>query len=216
MKLTIPSFWRETRELDDILDVGEWTVTTTGAALGLAIALGVANPAALGIAVASLAFGSPVRKAIEVAAKRINKKLTLEEVVAIAVPLAYVKSFNYWIERNSILKAKIQQKRDYSNEVNNSISNFTLDRELAINAVRILHKSELGQTINEVLSSQLKEYEMESVEAHIIVTWIAWKARVYLKEAIEEIKSCQYVQIDDVNLLNVYKISGEHDQGNRT
>ncbi|NJL52160.1 MAG: hypothetical protein HC930_07950 [Hydrococcus sp. SU_1_0] len=156
MALKIPSFWQETPELNNILEIGEWTATTTSAGLGLAITLGVAANPALGIAAAGLAFASPLKKVIEVAASRKDKKLTLEEVVVIAAPLAYLKSFNYWIESNSILREKINQKPDHVNKEAN-IRNFTLDHNLAVNALGSFYTSELGQHFNQILSSYLKK-----------------------------------------------------------
>jgi hypothetical protein len=213
MNLKISSFWKTTPEPNNILDAAEWTANTAGAGLGLAVALGIANPA-LGIAAASLAFASPFKKVIEVASKREDNKLTLEEVVIIAAPLAYVKSFNYWIERNSILGAKIKQKPNYTNKVSPNITNFTLEHDLATNALRSFHKSELGNTFNQVLSSQLHEYKLNDTEVKITVAWVAWKAGCYFKEVIEEIKVCQELQIDDAHRIDIYVRSGENDENN--
>lgn len=218
MKLKIPSFWQETPELNNVLDAGELTANTTAAGFGLAVALGLANPATLGVAAACLAFASPLKKVIEVAASRKDKRLTLEEIVAITAPLAYVKSFNYWIERNSILKEKINQGNDYPNEVNTevntSIAVFTLDQHLAINALRNFHESELSKTFNQILSSQLQQYKLSKTEVDITVTWIAWKAGFYLKKVIEDIIVEQEVQIKDIQHLEIYLRSAENNENN--
>jgi hypothetical protein len=207
------SIWQETPELNDILEVGEWSATTSSAALGLAIALGVANPT-LGVAAAGLAFASPLKQLIEVVASRKDKKLTLEEVVTLAAPLAYIKSLDYWIKQNKILANKISQEQNYrNNEIHTSIQQFTLTRDLAINVLRSFNTSELGQAFNQILLSQLQEkYKLNSVEAEITVTWVAWEAKKYLKKVIEEIKTSQNVQVNDINSIDIYTRANEGDE----
>ena len=199
MTLNIRKFWQNNRpELDNVLDAGEFTANTTAAGLGLAIALGVANPV-VGVTAASLAFVGSARKVIEFVAKKWNKKLTLEEVVAIIAPLAYVKSFNSWIDRNSILADKIKQEQDQEIRVDSRIEKLTLNRELAANALRNFHRSELAQTFNQILSSQLIEQGLSQTEAEIIVAWVAWETGSYLNAAVEEYCSSEELAIIGVS-----------------
>ncbi|MEM9272809.1 MAG: pentapeptide repeat-containing protein [Cyanobacteria bacterium P01_F01_bin.143] len=178
---------------------GEFITNSTNAALGLAIALGVANPG-LGAAALVLSFTGTARRAIDYVVNRSNKKLTLEEVVAIAAPLAYLKSFDDWTQENRVLKEKLSQEQNIDNQVDPSLENLTLNRELATNALRNFHTSELAQRYNKILSSQLVEQEFSKTEADIIVTWVAWKAGHYLKEAVEEYSNLSYSGI-----ISIYK-----------
>ena len=63
-----------------LLEAGEFTAVTTSASLSLAIALGVVNPAAAGVTVASLAFVGPGRKAIEFFTKSGIKNSVLKKL----------------------------------------------------------------------------------------------------------------------------------------
>ncbi len=206
MKINIRDIWQQNRpELDQVLEAGEVTANTTAATLGLAIALGVANPV-VGVAAAGLAFAGPGRKVIEAVAKKWNKTLTLEEVVAIAAPVAYLKSFDSWIKGNSILKEKISQDLDRETHVDSRIDNLNLDQELATNALRNFHKSELAQTYNQILSSQLIEQGLSETEIDIVVAWVAWETGRYLKEAVEEYSSSK-----ELAIIGIYKNASQED-----
>ncbi len=75
MTLNILSIWQKNRpELDQALEAGEVAANTTAATLGLAAALGVANPV-VGVAAAGLAFASPVKKGIEAIAKKSKQSI---------------------------------------------------------------------------------------------------------------------------------------------
>ncbi|MDJ0593614.1 MAG: pentapeptide repeat-containing protein [Pleurocapsa sp. MO_226.B13] len=206
------NFWQQNRpELDNVLEAGEFTANTTAAGLGLAIALGVANPA-VGVAAAGLAFAGSARKVIEFVAKKGDKTLTLEEVVAIAAPLAYVKSFKSWIERNSILAEKISPEQNQETQVDSRIENLTLDRELATNALRNFHRSELAQTFNQILSSRLDNKGLSQTEVEIIVSWVAWETGRYLKEEVEETSDSQnLLDFNIFNILNIYSNASQQD-----
>ncbi len=103
MARKILDIWQEYRpELDRVLNVTEWGANTTAASLGLGMALGLVSPA-LGVPIAGLALASPIKQAIAFIAEKKDKKHTLEAIVAISTPLAYLKSFDIWVQRNSIL-----------------------------------------------------------------------------------------------------------------
>ena len=208
MNFNIRDIWKENRsELDNILEAGEFTANTTAAGLGLAIALGVANPA-VGVTAASLAFAGSARKVIEFVATKRNKTLTLEEAVAYAAPLAYLNSFDSWIQRNSILAEKISQEQNQENQVDSRIENLTLDQKLATNALRNFHRSELAQTFNQILSSQLIEQGLIQTEAEIIVAWVAWKTGHYLKEVIEATRT---INSKESAVIDIYKNTSQED-----
>ena len=112
MPIKIFEFWKKNRPaLDDALNFGEGFADTTAATIGLAIALGVANPA-LGAAALVLPFTGTARRGIDFVVNRRSQKLTLEEVVAIADPLAYLESFDNLIQSNEFLKNRISQRRN--------------------------------------------------------------------------------------------------------
>ena len=206
MAINLGNFWQQNRpELDNVLEVSEFTANTTAAGLGLAIALGVANPV-VGLTAAGLGFAGSARKIIEFVAQKWNKRLSIEEIVAIAAPLAYVKSFNTWIERNSILAGKINPEQNQATKVDSRIENLTLDRELATNALRNFHTSELAQTFNLILSSQLSEQGFRETEVEIIVAWVAWSTGRYLRKAIVE-----SVKSENSEIINIYQASNLQD-----
>ena len=208
MTLNIRKFWQQNRpELDNVLEAGEFTANTTAAGLGLAIALGVVNPV-VGLTAAGLAFTGSIRKVIELAVKRWNKKLTLEEVVALAAPLAYLESFESCLQCNSILKKKISKEQNQENQVDKKIEieNLILDRELAANALRNFHSSELAQTFNQILSSQLIKQRLSQLDAKVIVSWVAWEAGRYLKEAVDE-----YSNSSESVIIGIYKNANQEE-----
>ncbi|MEO0834668.1 MAG: hypothetical protein AAFY16_01505 [Cyanobacteria bacterium J06642_3] len=204
MEIKLLDFWQRNRpELDNVLEAGEFTANTTAAGLGLAIALGVVGTTALpvaGVAAAGLGFAGSIRKVIEFAAKRENKRLDIEQIVALAAPLAYVQSFNSWIERNSILAEKINHTQNQELQVDSKLENLTLDRQLAVNALRNFHSSELAHTFNQILSAQLIEQKLSQTETKIIVAWVAWKTGLYLKEAVAEYSNSQ-----ELAIIGIYK-----------
>ena len=198
MTLNIDKFWQDNRpELGKALEAGEFTANTTAAGLGLAIALGVANPI-VGVTAAGLAFAGSTRKVIEFFANRLNKKLSLEEVVAFAAPLAYLQSFDSWTQRNSILAEKIKQKQIQETQVDSRIENLTLNEQLATNTLRSFHKSELAQKFNEILSSQLVKQGLMPTESEIISVWVAWKTGLYLRKVILE--SIKYANTEIISI----------------
>ncbi len=214
MTLNIGKFWQQNRpELNIALEAGEFTANITAAGLGLAIALGVANPF-VEVTAAGLVFVGLGRKVIEAIAQKWNKKLTLEEVVAITAPLAYVKSFNSWIERNSILAEKIKPEQNQEIQVDSNIANLILNEQLATNALRNFHRSELAQTFNQILSSQLIKQGFNQTEVEIIVPWVAWEAGRYLKEEVKVLKEKETSNSKNLlafNLSSIYINASQED-----
>ena len=95
---------------------------------------------------------------------------------------------------------KIKQKQNQETQVDSRIENLTLNEQLATNGLRNFHRSELAQTFNRILSSQLIKQGLSQTEAEIIVAWVAWDAGQYLREAVEENNNSQ-----DSAIINIYK-----------
>lgn len=180
------------------LEGAEFTGETSAAVLGLAIALGVTNTV-VGVTAASLAFVGPIKKVIEFCANHKNEELTLAEVVAIAAPLAYLKSFNYLTQSNDKL-ATIRKKFDLKNQSITSIQDLSLTEELAINVLRSFHESDLGNYFNNILSKILQQLGLKERECQIIPGWVAWNTNHYLKEAIAECQENQNFPLVDIYL----------------
>ncbi|MEM8720416.1 MAG: pentapeptide repeat-containing protein [Cyanobacteria bacterium P01_G01_bin.39] len=204
MEIKLLDFWQRNRpELDNVLEAGEFTANTTAAGLGLAIALGVVGTTALpvaGVAAAGLGFAGSTRKVIEFVAKRWNKKLTLEEVASLVTPVAYLDSFNYWLGKNQVLAAKIKPEQSQEIQIDSKIENLTLDHQLAINALSNFPASELAQTFNQILSSRLISQGLDEMEAHIIVSWVAWKTIDFFDSTLAEFRDS-----DNLKIINIYR-----------
>ncbi len=206
MKFNIPSIWQENdSEPNSIAELTELSANTTAAALGLAAAFGVTNPVFGGTA-AVLAFASPVKQVIERFTRKWNREITIQEIVAIAAPLAYLKSFDSCIKRNSILGKKIDQEQNEETKVDSRIKNLTLNEQLATNALRNFHRSELAQTFNQILSDQLIKQGLSETEVKIIVSWVAWETGRYLKEAVEETS-----RSTNLSAINIYKNASQEE-----
>ncbi len=191
MKKSLQDFWAVLNK--NIKDIGKpeealvGAAETSAAVLGLAIALGVTAAPAVAISAAALplvGIGNKTIKAIKSYVGKKNKKLTLEEFVAITARIAYLESFNKLTNRNEKL-AKIRPNQDGKTQPDEALGKFILNQELATNALRCFHRSELAQAFNRVLSDQLIQAELSEREAQMIVGWVAWKAQHYLKKAID-------------------------------
>lgn len=210
MGLNIRSFWQETPELQNIVDATEWTATSVGAGLGLAVALGVASPM-IGIAAASLAFASPIKKLTEVALSKHNQPLLLEEVVTIVAPLAYIKSFNYF-EASGIAREKLKNNISHSNKVRAIVSEPELNRELAVELLRSFHKSNVIRAFNEILSRHLELYNFSRTESDATVTWVSWRAQQYFRDELRRAIASEDLDIQDHHLINIHLLSSDQDE----
>ena len=195
MKKSLQDFWASLNT--NVKDIGkpeealveEPLVTAadaSGAVLGLAIALGVTAPAAV-VGAAVLPFVGVTNKgikAIKSYVERRNKKLSLEEFIALAAPLAYLESFDEWTKRNDKL-TKIRPTQDSKTQPDEALGKFILNRELATNALSCFHSSKLAQAFNQILSDQLIQAGLSKREAQMIVGWVAWNSQSHLKEAVE-------------------------------
>ncbi|MEL6439579.1 MAG: pentapeptide repeat-containing protein [Cyanobacteria bacterium J06621_8] len=205
MAVKLLEFWQENRpELDSLLEAGEFTANTTAAGLGLALALGVVNPA-MAIPAAGLAFAGSTRKVIEWGAKKSNKKLTLEDIASLITPVAYWESFNYWLNRNQVLATKLSENNQ-AISIDSQIENLTLDHQLAINALSNFPTSELAQTFNQILSSQLNQQGLDQIEAEIIASWVAWNAVNFFDKTLDEFRDA-----DNLQIINIYRNTVPHE-----
>ncbi|MEL6601742.1 MAG: pentapeptide repeat-containing protein [Cyanobacteria bacterium J06614_10] len=221
MAKRLSSFWKEFPELEQTLEASEWTASGVSASLSLAIALGIASPA-LPLTVAGLAFVSPLKKIAEIALRRKDNALTLEEIVAVAAPLAYLESYDYWISNNDILRQKLE-KNDIERigvderstiSVNPIISNLVLSRDIAIRAISNFEESAIGKAFNTVLLHHLSANGLDGTEAKIISRWVCWKSKTVLRKTIEDIQTHNKVNIvdSDIDLLNIYALASEQDE----
>ncbi|MFM2305043.1 MAG: hypothetical protein RLZZ135_2455, partial [Cyanobacteriota bacterium] len=209
MSLNIKEFWKQIRnpKSEKVLDVTEWISNSTSATLGLAVALGVVNPT-LPLVLAGLAFTSPFRKIADIIIKyRTKNEINLNEIVAIAAPLAYLKSYQYWIENNSILREKLSSIQTSIDEVSNFMNGLILSDDLAGRAIHDFCTSDLAKAFNSILREQLLKHNLDNIEANITVTWVAWKAREYLKEAIKDIRDSRHINIDNLGQVNIYLLA---------
>ena len=176
MKKSLQDFWAFLNT--NIQDLGKpeealvGAAETSAAVLGLAIALGITAAPAVAISAAAFPFvgiGNKTIKAIKSYVDKRNKKLTLEEFVAITAPIAYLESFDKLTNRNDKL-AKIKPTQNSKTQPDERLGKFVLDRELATNALRCFHSSELAQALNRILSDQLIQAGLSEREAQMIAT----------------------------------------------
>ncbi len=171
---------QDIRELWPSGEVVEGTAEVSGAALGLAIALGiVASPAAT-ITVAAIPFIGLIKRVID--SFRKNKEFSLEKFVSTAAKIAYLKSFTELANTNQ----RLAQLSTINTEQNEIFGEFKLNQELATNALRCFHRSELAAALNRVLCSYLEQQGLDKRERELIASWVAWKTESYLQTEIQQ------------------------------
>jgi len=117
--------------------------------------------------------------------EKTGKEPSLAEVVAIALPLAYIESLNELARRNQLLRAignrtlteVVQQQVTQLNE-------WELDEELAKDALRCFHKSAFAQVLNQLLLVQLPLVGIDAPAARILTAWVARGTQKYIQPAL--------------------------------
>jgi len=166
-------------------EVAESGAEVTQAVLNLGIALGLFLPP-VAIAAAGLSFVGIATKRIKSYREKTNEEPTLEECVAIAFPLAYLESFNELAQTNQIL-AQISQVpiADPVKQQIEKLGEFQLDEQLAKNALKCFHESEIAQLFNQMLSTQLQQAGIDKNVADILTAWVAWGTQRHLNQALD-------------------------------
>ncbi|MBD2568957.1 pentapeptide repeat-containing protein [Anabaena lutea] len=188
----IKQIWQKVTDTGEKIELG--TDITTAAA-GLVIALGVV-PTAIATAPVTTATIASI-PLIGLGGKWLqsisnNRKSQLEEWVALAVPLAYISSFdnlvrkNYWLEKrfnNAASGVEIQQEIT-------ELGKLELDAKLAKQALTDFTESHLGLILKRQLSSYLEKAGIDKYTAEIITGWVGWGTLNCIAELIsQEIKS---------------------------
>nr|WP_016949364.1 pentapeptide repeat-containing protein [Anabaena sp. PCC 7108] len=190
--LNIKQIWQKITDTGEKIELG--TDITTAAA-GLVIALGVVPTAIATAPVTTVTIASiPL---IGLGGKWLqsisnNRKSKLEEWVALAVPIAYISSFdnlvrkNYWLEEkfnNAASGVEIQQEIT-------ELGKLELDAELAKLALTDFTESHLGLILKRQLSNYLEKAGIDKYTAEIITGWVGWGTLNCIAELIsQEIKS---------------------------
>ncbi|WP_071187348.1 pentapeptide repeat-containing protein [Trichormus sp. NMC-1] len=163
----------------------------TGAVAGLATAFGLFSTVPfVPAATAGLPFIVLAGKWLQSISN--NRKSKLEEWVDLAVPIAYISSFdnlvreNYWLEKrfnNAASGVEIQQEIT-------ELGKLQLDAELAKQALTDFTESHLGLILKRQLSIYLEKAGIDKYTAEIITGWVGWGTLECIAELIsQEIKS---------------------------
>ncbi|MEA5552694.1 pentapeptide repeat-containing protein [Anabaena cylindrica UHCC 0172] len=193
--MAIPNIKHIWQRVTDNGEKIELVTNITTAAAGLVIALGVVPTAIATASVTTVTMASiPL---IGLGGKWLqsisnNSKSKLEEWVALAIPIAYISSFdnlvrkNYWLEKrfnNVASGVEIQQEIT-------ELGKLELDAELAKQALTGFLESHLGLILKRQLSIYLEKAGIDKLTAEIITGWVGWGTLECIEELIsQEIKS---------------------------
>ncbi|NEO43676.1 MAG: hypothetical protein F6K55_05885 [Moorea sp. SIO4A3] len=152
------------------------------ASLELMIALGLlGTPLAPAAAVAAgLSFVGLSRKGLNLLHAKTNNKLTSEQWVGIAFPLAYIMSFDSLVRSNDWLRENIGagvSGKDTDKKAKQQIDQLgelNLDQALVDQAWDYFPESTLGQGLNWQLSQYLAQAGLDRYTIPLVTGWVAW------------------------------------------
>lgn len=177
-------------------------------ALEFAIALGFlgSSLSPTSIAVAGLSFAGIAAKGIRFYRDKNNKELTLEECVSVAVPLAYLESFDELAKTNDLLRQLgVTPISDIIKQQIEQLGELQINEYLARNALSYFTESELAQAFNQLLLTQLQAAGIKQQEASILTGWVAWGTQRHLIKALQDSE-------DSVRQLTKAYINGNNSQ----
>ncbi|NEP01260.1 MAG: NACHT domain-containing protein [Symploca sp. SIO2E9] len=197
MAKQLRKFWEflntDIRELAKPTDVTEAGIETTKFALEFGVALGILSTAVnpVGIAIAGLSGAGLAIKGVRLYRQQKGNKLSLEEWVALAAPLAYLDSLNELVKGNEILQqwsVAGMPVDELADDQMRQFSEFHLNEELAKNALSCFHQSELAQALNQRLKALWERVKISKSEAEILTAWVAWGTHPFLKPTLSELE----------------------------
>ncbi|NEQ10352.1 MAG: NACHT domain-containing protein [Moorea sp. SIO4E2] len=166
------------RELGTPGETVEAGAEVTQATLEFIMALGLLTP--LAPVAAGLSFVSLSRKGQKLFGAKTNNKLTSEQWVGIAFPLAYIESFDSLVRSNDWLRKKIGagvSGNDIDNDAKQQIDQLgelNLDQALVDQAWDYFPESKLGQALNQQLSQYLAQAGLQANTIPLVTGWVAW------------------------------------------
>jgi uncharacterized protein YjbI with pentapeptide repeats len=188
----IKQIWQQLTDTGEKIELGT-DITTAAAGLVIALSLvptAIATAPVTTVTIATLPFIGLGGKWLQSISN--NRKSKLEEWVALAVPIAYISSFdnlvrkNYWLEKrfnNAASGVEIKQEIT-------ELGKLELDAELAKQALTDFTESHLGLILKRQLSIYLEKAGIDKYTAEIITGWVGWGTLECIAELIsQEIKS---------------------------
>ncbi|NEQ80356.1 MAG: hypothetical protein F6K26_08875 [Moorea sp. SIO2I5] len=175
------------------------------------IALGLlGTPLAPAAAVAAgLSFVGLSRKGLNLLHAKTNNKLTSEQWVGIAFPLAYIMSFDSLVRSNDWLRENIGagvSGKDTDKKAKQQIDQLgelNLDQALVDQVWENFPESKLGQAFNQQLSQYLKKTKLNPNTIDLVTGWVAWGTYACIDSLLS------YEQKDIVNSFSLQRAAAQ-------
>ncbi|NEO74534.1 hypothetical protein, partial [Moorena sp. SIO3H5] len=195
------------RELGTPGETVEAGAEVSKASLELMIALGLLTP--LAPVAAGLSFVGLTCQGLKLFGAKTNNKLTSEQWVGIAFPLAYIESFDSLVRNNDWLREKIGAGVS-GNDINNDakqqidqLGELNLDQALVDQAWDYFPESTLGQALNQQLSQYLGKAGLDPNTIPLVTGWVAWGTYGCIDSLLS------YEQKDIVNSFNPHRAAAQ-------